>query len=361
MLAVRRAAEVLRSGGLVAFPTETVYGLGAAATDDHAVARIFEAKGRPRFNPLIVHVADKAAAAAIADWTDLADRLAARFWPGPLTLILRRRSQNGISKLVSAGGETIALRAPAHPLARALLVENRPSDRSAKRQSRKQDQPDHRRPCSSRLGDRVDLILDGGACLDRRGVDRYRRDRRSPCAAAARRSGAPRYRDRHRRDARKAPRPAAIWKSRPLSPGTIGKPLRPSPSPPPERKARGRRRSAFGLWRRAARRSVGHRQSQRNRRPDRSRRQSVFHAAPSRSARRRRHRRHANSLDRPWRSHLRSSEASIHTMKNLGFNNRPHGDIVQPVHAIRRRSGRDKALLSPRISRSTRPNLAPWP
>lgn len=162
--AVREAAEVLRSGGLVAFPTETVYGLGAAATNDHAVALIFEAKGRPRFNPLIVHVTDPSAAAAIAEWPDLADRLAARFWPGPLTLILRRRNESGISKLASAGGETIALRAPAHPLARALLLEAdlpiaAPSANQAGRIS--PTTADHVR---QGLGDRVDVILDGGAC-----------------------------------------------------------------------------------------------------------------------------------------------------------------------------------------------------
>ncbi|MGI9510811.1 MAG: L-threonylcarbamoyladenylate synthase [Geminicoccaceae bacterium] len=161
---IERAARALRSGKLVAFPTETVYGLGAAATDDHAVARIFEAKGRPRFNPLIVHVADPVAAAAIADWSDLADRLAVRFWPGPLTLVLRRRHGNGISTLVSDGGETIALRVPAHPLARALLAETglpiaAPSANPAGRIS--PTTADHVR---RGLGDRVEVILDGGAC-----------------------------------------------------------------------------------------------------------------------------------------------------------------------------------------------------
>ncbi len=161
---VAKAAAVLRAGGLAAFPTETVYGLGADATDDRAVAAIFEAKARPRFNPLIVHVIDAAAAAAIAEWPDLADRLATRFWPGPLTLVLRRRAQCGISKLVSTGGDTIALRAPAHPLAAALLraCALPIAAPSANRSGRiSPTTADHVR---QDLGDRVDLILDGGAC-----------------------------------------------------------------------------------------------------------------------------------------------------------------------------------------------------
>jgi len=162
--AVQRAATILRSGGLVAFPTETVYGLGAVATDDRAVASIFEAKARPRFNPLIVHVVDAEAGRAIAEWSDLADRLAGHFWPGPLTLILKRRADSDISKLVSAGGETVALRAPSHPLARALLRETglpvaAPSANRAGRIS--PTTADH---VHHGLGDRVDMVLDGGAC-----------------------------------------------------------------------------------------------------------------------------------------------------------------------------------------------------
>ncbi len=161
---IDRAAECLRAGGLVAFPTETVYGLGADATDDRAVAAIFEAKARPRFNPLIVHVLDAAAAADIAVWSDLADRLAARFWPGPLTMILRRRQGCAISALVGAGGETIALRAPDHPLARALLQASDrpiagPSANPAGRIS-----PTTAAHVRTGLGDRVDMILDGGPC-----------------------------------------------------------------------------------------------------------------------------------------------------------------------------------------------------
>ncbi|MGI9503013.1 MAG: L-threonylcarbamoyladenylate synthase [Geminicoccaceae bacterium] len=161
---VQNAAATLRAGRLVAFPTETVYGLGAIATDDRAVARIFEAKARPRFNPLIVHIVDQAAGKAIADWSDLAERLAEQFWPGPLALILKKRADSTISKLVSAGGDTIALRAPAHPLARALL---RATDLpvaapSANRSGRiSPTTADHVRQS---LADRVDMVLDGDAC-----------------------------------------------------------------------------------------------------------------------------------------------------------------------------------------------------
>ena len=162
--AVQEAAALLRSGRLVAFPTETVYGLGADATDDRAVAAIFEAKARPSFNPLIVHVADAGAAETFAEWSDLADRLAARFWPGPLTLILRRRSGSGVSKLVSAGGDTIALRAPAHPLAMALLhqAELPIAAPSANRSGK--ISPTTAEHVRLDLEDRVDMILDGGAC-----------------------------------------------------------------------------------------------------------------------------------------------------------------------------------------------------
>jgi L-threonylcarbamoyladenylate synthase len=118
--AISRAAAVLRGGGLVAFPTETVYGLGANALDAAAVARIFAAKGRPSNNPLIVHVADAADVARVAaSWPDAAARLAERFWPGPLTLVLPKRPD--LPDAVTAGGVTVAVRVPAHPVARALI------------------------------------------------------------------------------------------------------------------------------------------------------------------------------------------------------------------------------------------------
>ncbi|MGY4803793.1 L-threonylcarbamoyladenylate synthase, partial [Teichococcus aerofrigidensis] len=117
---VARAAALLRQGRLVAFPTETVYGLGADARNPEAVARIFAAKGRPRFNPLISHFPEAEAAFAEVVADDRARRLAARFWPGPLTLVLPRAPGSRIDLLTGAGLPTLAVRVPAHPLARAL-------------------------------------------------------------------------------------------------------------------------------------------------------------------------------------------------------------------------------------------------
>ena len=148
----------------MAFPTETVYGLGAVATNDRAVAAIFAAKQRPRFNPLIVHIANRAAATSLASWNEAAERLAARFWPGPLTLVLPRAPGSPLSLLVSAGLGTVALRVPAHPVAQALLTATvlpvaAPSANPAGRIS--PTTADH---VEAALGDRVDVILDGGPC-----------------------------------------------------------------------------------------------------------------------------------------------------------------------------------------------------
>jgi L-threonylcarbamoyladenylate synthase len=118
---IARAGRYLAQGGLVAFPTETVYGLGADATNGLAVAGIFSAKGRPSFNPLIIHIAEPAQAARLAVVNDRAQRVMAAFWPGPLTLVLPARPGTPIEPLATAGLETIALRCPAHPVAQALL------------------------------------------------------------------------------------------------------------------------------------------------------------------------------------------------------------------------------------------------
>jgi len=119
--AIARAADLLRAGHLVAFPTETVYGLGADACNDRAVAAVYAAKGRPRFNPLIVHGATIAAIKPLVRFDDRADRLAAAFWPGPLTLVLPRAIDCPVSLLASAGLDTLAVRVPAHTVATALL------------------------------------------------------------------------------------------------------------------------------------------------------------------------------------------------------------------------------------------------
>lgn len=159
---VERAAGVLTRGGLVAFPTETVYGLGARADQPAAVQRIFAAKGRPATNPLIVHVASTAAARALAvRWPEVAERLAAAFWPGPLTLVVEARD-GAVAPEVTCGGPTVAVRVPTHPAALALLrAVNIPvAAPSANRSTTvSPTSADH---VSKSLGDAVDLVLDGG-------------------------------------------------------------------------------------------------------------------------------------------------------------------------------------------------------
>jgi len=163
-VSLRRAAAILRGGGLVAFPTETVYGLGANALDAAAVRRIFAAKGRPATNPVIVHLADVGAVSQVASaWPDVADRLAAHFWPGPLTLVVPRHAD--LPAEVTAGGPTVAVRVPAHPVALALLREAglplaAPSANPSTRIS--STLAAH---VAAGLGSAVDLILDGGPCV----------------------------------------------------------------------------------------------------------------------------------------------------------------------------------------------------
>ncbi len=160
--AIAHAAALLRAGQLVALPTETVYGLGGDATNDRAVAAIFKAKGRPRFNPLIVHVRTVAYAETLAVFNAPARRAAARFWPGPLTLVLPRQPAAGLSLLASAGLDTVAIRVPAHPVAQALLREaDRPiAAPSANRSGRVS--PTEAAHVAEELGEDVALILDDG-------------------------------------------------------------------------------------------------------------------------------------------------------------------------------------------------------
>ena len=159
-----RAATLLRAGELVSFPTETVYGLGADARQGSAVAAIYAAKGRPNFNPLIAHVASAEAARRHVKWNDAAEQLAAAFWPGPLTLVLPLRDGHGISPLVTAGLETLAVRVPAHPAAHALLAQfdgpvAAPSANPSGRIS-----PTTAAHVAAGLGGRIAAILDDGAC-----------------------------------------------------------------------------------------------------------------------------------------------------------------------------------------------------
>jgi L-threonylcarbamoyladenylate synthase len=162
--AIERAARLIWAGELVAFPTETVYGLGGDATNEAAVARIFAAKGRPKFNPLIVHVPGLAEAEALAVFDERARTAARRFWPGPLSLVLKRRAACGLSLLAGAGLDSVALRAPVHPIAQALLrAAGRPiAAPSANRSGRVS--PTTAAHAAAELGDSVATILDGGAC-----------------------------------------------------------------------------------------------------------------------------------------------------------------------------------------------------
>ncbi len=162
---VTRAAKLLQDGGLVAFPTETVYGLGGDATNERAVAAIFEAKGRPQFNPLISHVLDAAEAKRFVEWNDTADRLATHFWPGPLTFVLPRTQGSTIALLATAGLDTVAIRAPSHPVAQALIrAAGRPIAAPSANRSGAVS-PTQAAHVAESLGDRVSLILDGGPCL----------------------------------------------------------------------------------------------------------------------------------------------------------------------------------------------------
>jgi L-threonylcarbamoyladenylate synthase len=162
--AVTEAARSLGAGGLVAFPTETVYGLGADATNGEAVARLYAAKGRPQFNPLIAHVPDLAAARRLAVFNTAAEQLAAAFWPGPLTLVLPKTAACDVSDLALAGLDTIALRIPAHRIARDLLAAfGKPIVAPSANRS------GHVSPTTAAhvladLRGRIDLIVDGGSC-----------------------------------------------------------------------------------------------------------------------------------------------------------------------------------------------------
>jgi len=160
-LVILAAADLLRQGRLVAFPTETVYGLGANALDAAAVGRIYAAKGRPNYNPLIVHVADAAGARAVtAEWPDRAQALADEFWPGPLTIVLPK--QPAVPDGVTAGLPSVAVRVPSHPIARAL-IEAAGIPVAAPSANRSMGlSPTTAQHVADSLGDRVDLILDGG-------------------------------------------------------------------------------------------------------------------------------------------------------------------------------------------------------
>lgn len=158
---LRQAAQILQSGGLVAFPTETVYGLGANAISPDAVSGIFQAKGRPSNNPLIVHIATvDQAKDLVQQWPNAAERLAQQFWPGPLTLVLEKKAI--IPDIVTAGGSTVALRIPSHPIALALLQESGLPLAAPSANRSQAISPTTARHVLNGLNGRIPMILDGG-------------------------------------------------------------------------------------------------------------------------------------------------------------------------------------------------------
>ena len=160
---IEQAAKIIRKGGIVAFPTETVYGLGADAFNALAVARIFEVKGRPYFDPLIVHVANPAdVEKLVKEIPPSAKKLMERFWPGPLTVVLLK--VNNIPDIVTAGLRTVAIRMPNHPMALSLIKESRCPIAAPSANPFGYLSPTTAEHVREQLGDRVDLILDGGPC-----------------------------------------------------------------------------------------------------------------------------------------------------------------------------------------------------
>lgn len=162
--AITAAMELLRSGQIVAIPTETVYGLAADASNADAVAKIYAAKGRPDFNPLIVHVADQSAAENLAEFSPMAHQLAQAFWPGPLTLVLPLRTDANIAGAVTAGLPTIALRCPAHPVMQALLKKTGLNIAAPSANKSGGISPTRAEHVLAGLGGAVPMILDGGRC-----------------------------------------------------------------------------------------------------------------------------------------------------------------------------------------------------
>src|SRR5512133_2985609 len=160
---IHEAARVLAEGGLVAFPTETVYGLGADATNPAAIARLYQAKGRPAFNPLIAHVGDIAAARKIARFDAAATALAEAFWPGPLTLVLPKTHGCAVADLATAGLDTVAIRIPAHPVARDILRTFGGPVVAPSANLSGHVSPTTAAHVQSDLAGRIDLIVDGGA------------------------------------------------------------------------------------------------------------------------------------------------------------------------------------------------------
>tara|TARA_B100000674_G_C37972288_1_gene977545 strand:+ start:792 stop:1778 length:987 start_codon:yes stop_codon:yes gene_type:complete len=161
---IARAAQTIQAGGLVAFPTETVYGLGADATNDDAVACIFKVKKRPYFNPLIIHFSDQSSLADIVELNEKARKLALAFWPGALTMVLPRKNDCPVSLLTSAGLGTLAVRIPNHPIANALITTAMTPIAAPSANRSGEVSPSAAEHVRQSLGKKVDVILDGGPC-----------------------------------------------------------------------------------------------------------------------------------------------------------------------------------------------------
>lgn len=161
---ITRAVHIWQTGGLVAFPTETVYGLGADATNGHAVAQIYAAKGRPSFNPLIIHVADFSTAKKFALFNEPAMRLAQAFWPGPMSLVLPIKPDGGLSELVTAGLDTIAVRVPENPLAQKLLAEFGGAIAAPSANISGRISPTTAAHVLADLSGKIEAVIDGGPC-----------------------------------------------------------------------------------------------------------------------------------------------------------------------------------------------------
>ena len=223
-MSIARAARLILEGGLVAFPTETVYGLGGDATNERAVAAIFEAKGRPQFNPLISHVLGPDDAKRLVRWNDTADKLAARFWPGPLTLVLPRAKDSPVALLATAGLDTVAVRAPAHPMAQALIrAVGRPLAAPSANRSGAVS-PTRAEHVAESLGDRVKMILDGGPCEVGLEIDGARPHDRAADPAASRRRHA--RGDRGGDRSHRAEQRHSVGRFRPQVAGPARQPLR---------------------------------------------------------------------------------------------------------------------------------------
>ncbi|MFO1048320.1 MAG: L-threonylcarbamoyladenylate synthase [Geminicoccaceae bacterium] len=213
--AIAAAADLLCSGRLVAFPTETVYGLGGIATSDEAVAGIYAAKGRPAHNPLIVHVADLDGVDALARLDRRALAVAEAFWPGPLTLVLPQAAGSPLSRLATAGLDTVAIRLPAHPVAQALLRAVALPVAAPSANPSGLVSPTTAVHVAADLGGRVDLVLDGGACPV--GVESTVLDLSGPLPRMLRPGGL----DRARIEAMLGPLAETVETARPRSPGQL--------------------------------------------------------------------------------------------------------------------------------------------